>query len=413
MTTATRKASLSAEEARKLHREALVVDSQQPAATSGFLFTDHMRAALNEFVEQGMSRGQVTERLQAMAVREVQTSAEARKTYLDLWERSGVDVASATYAGPAPFDGAFERSVKAMAQGRAIVDAMGDNMMPVLSADDIQRAHRDNKRGIIFDFQDTTPFGSDLGRIELFRDLGLRVVQLTYNLRNLAGDGCTEIHKSGLSYFGRAMVERLNELSMVVDVSHCSEQVGWDALEVSTAPIMVTHSASSTFCYHDRGKTDELARAVSDKGGFFGVAVIAGFLQEGTEATLDDFADHLEHLVDVMGIDHVGIGTDKAGPGPGTESLIEYPDVLGTHSTAHLYKEPGTESYRRSRPGDFNWTGFRLEHRLSAEHHVVGFDDFGDWPNITVKLAERGFGEEELRKLLGLNYLRAFRDVVG
>ena len=209
------------------------------------------------------------------------------------------------------------------------------------------------------------------------------------------------------------MVERLNEMRMVVDVSHCSEQVGWDTLEVSTAPIMVTHSSSSTLCYHDRGKGDDLAKALADKGGFFGVAVIAGFLQEGTEATLDDFANHVDHLVDVMGIDQVGVGTDKAGPGPGTESLIEYPDELGRYTNSFLYREAGTESYLRSRPGDFNWTGFRKEHRLSPEHHVVGYDGFDDWPSLTVKLAERGFSEDELRKLLGLNYLRVFREVVG
>ena len=196
---------------------------------------------------------------------------------------------------------------------------------------------------------------------------------------------------------------------MVVDVSHCSEQVGWDALDVSSTPVMVTHSSSAAVCYHDRAKSDELARAIANKGGFFGVVVIAGFLQETTEATLDDFADHVEHLVDVMGIDYVGIGTDKAGPGPGTESLIEYPPEMGRYTTSFLY----TDRHAGRVPAEFNWTGFRKEHRLSEEHHVVGYDSFADWPKLTVKLAERGFSEEELRKLLGLNYLRVFREVVG
>ena len=150
-------------------------------------------------------------------------------------------------------------------------------------------------------------------------------------------------------------------------------------------------------CQHDRNKSDELAKAVADRGGFFGVVVIAGFISSRKEATLDDFADHVEHLVDVAGVDHVGIGTDKAGPGPGTESLVEYPPTLPRHD-----------------PRKFTWAGFRLEeHRLTSDYHLTGYENFGDWPNLTVKLAERGFNEEELRKLLGLNFLRVFKEVVG
>ena len=412
MANAARTATLSPEEARALHREALVIDSQQPGATRGMLFTDAMRGVMQQMDADGASRQQATHVLETMATREVRTSAKAREAYLDVWARSGVNVASATYAGPGPIEGAFERSVKAIADARGIIDSLRGEMMLVMDADDIERAHREGKYGVILDFQDTTPFGADLGRIELFYNLGLRVVQLTYNLRNLAGDGCTEMHGSGLTYFGREMVQRLNELNMVVDVSHCSEQVGWDALDISTAPIMVTHSTSAAVCYHDRGKSDELARAVAERGGFFGVAVIAGFLQEGAEATLDDFADHVEHLVGVMGIDHVGIGTDKAGLGPGTESMIEYPERMGRYGSSSLYWD--AEGLRAAgRAAEFDWSGFRREHRLSDDHRVVGYDDFGDWPKLTLKLAERGFTEQELRKLLGLNYLRVYRDVVG
>ncbi len=409
--TVGRKPTLTPDEALRLHSEALVIDSQQPGVTSDLLFTKRMKATLDRHVNEGLlTRGQIVTLLQAMAVREVQSSAEARSEYLTLWETSGVNVASATYSGLAPPSEAFERAINAVGQARGMVDAFGGELRLVLNAGDIESSYKDGKRGVIIDFQDGTPFGSDLNRIDLFYNLGLRVVQLTYNLRNLIGDGCTERYKSGLTYFGREVVERLNERKVIVDVSHCSPQVGWDALDVSTSPVIISHSTSNSICYHDRGKDDDLAQAVAENGGYFGVAAIGGFIKDGTSPTLDDLVDHVEHLVNIVGIDHIGIGSDKCGPGPGTETNFLFPEELGPFNSDWLYKDnPDPRSTR----GDFSWAGFRAEHRLSSDHRIANFDQFTDWPNITVKLAERGFNEEELRKILGLNYLRVFRDVVG
>jgi len=392
-----RRPSLTPDEARRLHHEALVIDSQQPPVVSGFLYTDRMKAAVAEYARQGLGRDEVAPQMAALAAEEIRVSPAARKQYLDLWRRSGVTVACGTFSGAHRMSGAFDRASEAIARGYLFVDALGGALQIARRSADIECIHRDGAHGIVIDFQNTTAFGDDLSRVDYFYNLGLRMVQLTYNLRNLVGDGCTEAHQGGLSYFGREMVQRLNEARILVDVSHCSEQVGWDAMKISTAPIVVSHSASKAVCYHDRGKTDELAKAVADHGGYFGVVIVPGFIAESPEATLDDFARHIEHLVDVMGIDHVGIGTDKTGPGPGTESIVQYPDSMPRH-----------------RPGSFDWAGFRLkEHRLTPEYHLKGYRDFGDWPNLTVELAQRGFNEEELRKVLGLNFLRVFREVVG
>ena len=402
--------SMTPEEVRLFHEKALVIDSQQPGVTSGLLYTEAMHEAMRQMAADGMSRGEIRKRLQAMTVGEIRNHPESARQYMAMWEEAGVNVASATYAGPHPPEGAFETSIASVTQARAIIDALGDELRLVLKAADIEAAYRDGARGVIFDFQETMPFGTDLDRIDTFYNLGLRIVQLTYNLRNLVGDGCTERYKTGLTYFGIEVIRRLNELGMLVDVSHSSEQVGFDAIEVSSSPVIVTHSASNAVCYHDRGKGDELARAIADNGGFFGVAAIGGFLRSDNKATLDDFADHVEHLVDVMGIDHVGIGSDKCGPGPGTESNFEYPPELGPYETSYLYQEAPDP---RATPDGFAWSGFRAEHRLSDTHRIEDFDRFTDWPAITVKLAERGFSEDEMRKILGLNYLRVFREVVG
>lgn len=389
--------SLTPSEALELHRQALVIDTQQPPITTGIVFTPGMRDAVVELAQQGRTRAEAGPILEAVLTREIRTSPEARGQYLEMWRRSGVTVACGTFSGFERLATAFEAAVRKIANAQAMLAALDDAMLLVRGAADIERAHAEGKHGLIVDFQNTTAIGDELDRLDLFHGLGLRMVQLTYNLQNLVGDGCTEAYQGGLTYFGREVVRRLNDLRILVDVSHCSEQVGRDALAVSSAPVIVSHSSSKAVADHDRGKSDELARAVAEGGGYFGVVTIPGFIRATPGAGLADVVRQVEHLVDVCGIDHVGIGTDKAGPGPRTSSLIEFPEAMPPQL-----------------PGEFNWSGFRtVEHRQTPEYTMDGFASFGDWPNITVALAEAGFGEDELRKLLGLNYLRVFRDVVG
>ena len=400
-----KKQHLSENEARDLHEQALVIDTQQPPATSGFIFTEKMKLELLEMEKLGYNRQEASSALTKVAEQEIRTSASARAQYLGLWKRSGVNIASGTYSAGTAIENAFMTATEGIAQARSYIDALDGELKLILNSKDIEEVYNSGKRGLIIDFQDTLPFGTDLNKIEYFYNLGLRVVQLTYNLRNLVGDGCTEKYKSGLSYFGRTVVEKLNDMKMAVDVSHCSQQVGWDALEISSSPIIITHSSSNAICYHDRGKDDDLAKAVANKGGFFGVAIVPGFLQDnGSIATLDDFAKHITHLVNIMGIEHVGIGSDICGNGPETGVVFdeEFPKSM-----------PRQIEYYRENPDKFNWSGFREEHRLTPNYRIDGFNNFGDWPNLTVKLAEKGFNEEELRKLLGLNYLRYFREVIG
>lgn len=388
---------LSKDEALALHEDALVIDTQQPPIISGIVFTPGMKAALEELAAQGRTRAEAAPVLEAVLTREIAESEAARQQYLDMWEQSGVTVACGTFSAFDKLATAFEGAVTKIANAQSIVHSLRDHMLIARTAADIERAHAEGKRGLVIDFQNTLAIGDELDRIDTFHGLGLRMVQLTYNLRNLVGDGCTELYQSGLTWFGQEMVSRLNQANILVDVSHCSEQVGRDATEVSTAPVIVSHASSSAVANHDRGKSDEFARAIAEQGGYFGVVVIPGFIRETPGASMADVVKQIEHLVNVCGIDHVGIGTDKAGPGPRTSNMIEFPSSM----PAGL-------------PGDFNWSGFRIDyHRQTPEYNMDGFEKFGDWPNITVALAEAGFNEEELRKLLGLNYLRVFREVCG
>ena len=400
-----KKQLISNTEAKILHEESLVIDTQQPPATTGFIFTEAMKIELITMEKLGYSRSEAIQRLSKIAEDEIVNSESARNQYMSVWKKSGVNIASGTYSVGSAIENAFENSVEKISQAKQYIKALNGELNLILNSQDIEDTFKSKKRGLILDFQDTIPFGTNLDNINHFHQLGVRVVQLTYNLRNLVGDGCTERYQTGLSYFGKTVVERLNDLNMAIDVSHSSQQVGWDALEVSKSPIIITHSSSNQICYHDRGKDDDLAKAVADKGGFFGVVIVPGFIQNnGKIATLDDFARHVVHLVNVMGIDHVGIGSDICANGPETGVIFdsEFPETM-----------PGQIQYFKQNPKEFNWGGFRENHRLTPEYRISGYDNFGDWPNLTVKLAEWGFNEIELKKILGLNYLRYFKEVVG
>src|SRR5256886_5168967 len=156
-----RKPTLTPEEARKLHDEALVIDAQQPPATSGFLFTERMRAALDEYIKRDgpKARDEIAPVMEEMAVQEIKTSRKAREQYLDLWHRAGVTVASGTYAGTEPPSRSFDLATKRLAQAHAVVDALDGELILVRRAAAIERAYQSKKHGPTLAFQNATPFG--------------------------------------------------------------------------------------------------------------------------------------------------------------------------------------------------------------------------------------------------------------
>jgi membrane dipeptidase len=179
----------------------------------------------------------------------------------------------------------------------------------VRSVDQLKDAKVTGRVGIVLGFQDTTPYEGDLSRIDLFHDLGVRVVQLTYNVRNLVGDGCLEPGNAGLSTYGHQVVERLNELGSIVDLSHCGKRTTSEGIKASTSPVGITHTGCNAVMPHPRSKDDEELRAAADKGGVIGIYLMP-FLTPGRVPTTGDVVTHIEHALNVCGEDHVGIGSD-------------------------------------------------------------------------------------------------------
>jgi membrane dipeptidase len=191
----------------------------------------------------------------------------------------------------------------------ANVERWPDVFRLVRSVAQLQEAKEAGQVGIVLGFQDTTPYEGDLSRIGIFHDLGVRVVQLTYNVRNLVGDGCLEPGNAGLSTYGHQVVERLNELGTIVDLSHCGQRTTAEGIAASTAPVGITHTGCNAVERHPRSKDDAELRAAAEGGGVVGIYLMP-FLTPGRVPSADDVVAHIEHALNVCGEDHVGIGSD-------------------------------------------------------------------------------------------------------
>lgn len=391
------KESLTPNEARKLHAEALVIDSKYGATLSvpspkvGQFFDEH----LEKFGQAGgVDRRTLEGRTKELAAQELWENSAARQSYLEQWRNSGVDagIVSVGLILP-PGEEAYAGCMSLVAR-EIFVPVLTSNgkIRVALTAADIENAHKEGAHALIVGCENSTPVSPRLDRIDDLFNLGMRYMQLTYNLRNLVGDGCTERNGGGLSSFGRAFVERLNEKRMIVDASHAGTQTALDACESSNQPVCISHGSAKSVFAHDRASDDMVLKAVADGGGYIGVYVVPGFLQANNEATLDQWAEHVEYIARLVGIDSVGIGTD-----------------LGEVNTIPA-ERANFETHYPS--GGFPWHGFKVEHR-SYVTRMHGYQNIKDWPNLTVHLAKRGFNEDEIRKIIGLNFLRYFGEVVG
>ena len=219
---------------------------------------------------------------------------------------TAVNVTMGYVAGP---EAPFESSVADVTHWNTLVHDYPDDLLKVLTTADIARARRERKIGIIFGFQNAAMMGDDASRVDRFAEMGVRVIQLTYNGRNQLGDGSMVPEGRGLTPFGHEVVERLNASRVMVDLSHSGRQICLDAALASRQPISINHTGCRALTDLPRNKTDEELRLVAEKGGFVGIYFMP-FLTLSGHAAASDVVAHIEHALNVCGEDHVGIGTD-------------------------------------------------------------------------------------------------------
>ncbi len=290
-------------------------------------------------------------------------------------------------------DDPYETSVRQAAAWDAFIRRHSDALIKVQQVADIHRAHEQGRTGVILGFQNAAMMGNDVRRVETFANLGVKVIQLTYNGSNQLGDGATAPANRGLTPFGREVVQALNRHRTMVDLSHSGEQICLDAAAASTQPIAITHTGCRALANLPRNKSDRELRLVAEKGGFVGIYFMP-FLAIGRQPMAADLVAHIEHAIKVCGEDHVGIGTDG--------SVCAIDDMPG-------YMRSLEKEVQQRRAAGISAPGERAD--------IVPFLPDLQGPDKFIKLADllakRGHSASRIDKILGLNFLRFAGDVWG
>lgn len=306
---------------------------------------------------------------------------------------SGVTAVNCTLGYVAGPQEPFQKSVADIGRYDAMIRQHPRDLIKVLSVADIRRAQAEHRIGLIYGFQNAAQMGDDASRADIFADLGVRVIQLTYNVRNQLGDGSIVPEGRGLTPFGHEVVERLNANRVMVDLSHSGRQICLDAARASAQPISINHTGCRALVDLPRNKTDEELRLVADKGGFVGIYFMP-FLSPTGHATAADVVAHIEHALKVCGEDHVGIGTDGS---------ITPIDDLQAYGAALAKEHADRVAKGIAAPGE----------RADTHPFVDDLRGPDQFRKLYRLLAARGHAPTRIGKILGGNFVRYAGEVWG
>ncbi|MGH3564686.1 MAG: dipeptidase [Pseudonocardia sp.] len=379
--TSTNRPDGIGERAHRLHERALVIDT---LAGGPGVYTPQMLAELETIATIDSTADMFRE------IERLHTTAFRSHAYPDFWaaiDQAGVDVLSITIGawGDVPFS--FRGAVHDLGEWHRRLERE-PRFALVRLPDDLQTIKDEGRTGVLLGFQNCTQLEGDLRNAETFHGLGVRMIQLTYNGPNDAGYGCTSPRDEGLTGFGRALIQCMNDLGLIVDLSHCGPRTTLEAINHSQSPVAVSHASCSTVYRHTRNKSDDVLRALADNDGFFGVCAVPAFLApvDGRPA-LAHMIRHLAHAVETCGPHRVGIGTDwgvACSPEPVRQRLQE-------------------ESRQR---------GFRSQDGFNFAARTVDFEQWAaGFPRITQRLVDAGFDDHTIEGVLGQNFERFYRRV--
>jgi membrane dipeptidase len=304
---------------------------------------------------------------------------------IDEFRESGIDVFHiASGVGGATTEQAYQNVLGFVATFNSIIANRPDVFVRIDSAEDLASVHGSGRTGVLIGLQNSSHFRSPAD-VEVFHALGQRVSQLTYNSRNMIGNGSTERIDGGISDFGVSIVEEMNRVGMVVDVSHSGDRTTLDACQVSSAPVLYTHSnARALNPGHPRCKTDEAILRMAETGGVMGITGVRMFVKGDEPTTIEHYLDHFDHVRDLVGVEHIGLGSDI---------------------DLHGYDDMPAEEYDRLKSGYKGSYGFRDKIDIDAIAHPKRMFD------VTDGLIGRGYSDEAIRGILGGNFQRVLGEI--
>jgi membrane dipeptidase len=282
---------------------------------------------------------------------------------------------------------------KDLATKQNILNANPDRLMLVRTAADVLKAKREKKFAWVWGTQDTSMVGGELDRLAQMKKDGVMTVQLTYNNRNLSGDGALEPANAGLSKLGRATIERIEAEKLLLDLSHGGARTMAEAAVHAKRPLVISHTGARALTEHPRNTEDSTIKAVADKGGVVGVYFMP-FLTLDSHPKGEDLLRHVEHVANIAGEDHVGIGTDNG----------VLPTILDPQTKKRMDE----------------WQAQRIKAGIASPGEAIGvyplIDDYNSidrYRRFANDLAKRGGSQSRLEKLMGGNFLRVYRDAWG
>lgn len=344
---------------------------------------------LNTAVEEGASTVELRDLREEMTMTRPVSIAEETEEYLDAWDAAGVTCVfqNAGEEGQNPL-----RLIKRLARFTYVTDFLKGHVSKAARPEEVEKASEENRHCLYFTgngvplTQDWTSVEDELRYVRIFFQLGIRMMHLTYNRRNMIGDGCAEPANAGLSDFGRAVIAEMNRIGIIPDVAHSGWQTSLEAARISDKPVVASHSGCVSVNEHFRCKPDDVIRAISDSGGYIGICCIPRFLGGDISA----FLDHIDYAVQTFGPDHVAIGTDVA-----------YRSRLSQDQVIRM-----PESRDR-------WAALWPPDPFQTTTRQVQSVAWTNWPLFTIGMVQRGYSDEDIQKIVGGNVFRVARETLS
>ena len=365
-----------------LHAESVIFDGYGFSPNSA-IDGDAMAAA----VTGGASAVELKDLREEMSMTRHVTDPAEQREFRDAWRASGVTCIfqNAGEEGQDPL-----RLLKRLARFTFVTDMMGDFVSKAATATDVIEAKRQGRHCLYFTgngvplTQQWVSVDDELRYVRVFFQLGIRMMHLTYQRRNMIGDGCAEKANAGLSDFGRSAIAEMNRIGVIPDCAHSGWQTSLEAAQASGKPVVASHTTCAKLFPHIRSKPDAVIKAICDTGGYIGICCISRFLRR--EGDINTLLDHIDHVAKTFGPEHVTLGTDVA--------------YRSQNSGIEQKKVPPRGRRRKEFRSLWPADGFRPTAQARASIAWT------NWPLFTVGLVQRGYSDADIRKIIGGNVLR-------